>query len=470
MTARFEECILANLCEREPYARKVIPFISRDYFLDQADRIVFDLIANYVDKYNRFPTKEVLVLDLDSKQGMSADVHDAAEQLIGRLQGDPKTEIEWLVERTEKFCQEKAVYNAIMKSIQILDNKDPKLSKQSIPQVLQDALGVSFDTHIGHDFMADSDSRYEYYHRKEHKIPFNIDLFNQITKGGLPRKTLSVLMASTGVGKSMFMCNFAAGNLLEGKNVLYITLEMAEEEIAKRIDANLLDIPLDELDLIPKDAYDRKIARIRGKTSGRLIIKEYPTSSAGSANFRHLLNELKIKSNFVPDVIYIDYLNICSSSRIKLGASINSYMYVKAIAEELRGLAVEFNVPIISATQTNREGYNNSDVDITNTSESIGLPATLDLMLVLITSEELEKLGQIMVKQLKNRFNDINFMRRFVVGVERSKMKLYDLDQKAQEGIIDDDAPVMDKTSFGKAEKDREFFSKKPKFPRKGVM
>lgn len=460
----FEQTLFGNLVLREDYGRKVIPFIKKEYFQDPNDRILFDLIETYVMKYNRFPTKEALVIDLDGVTGVSDDQTKAIAQTIEQLNYDPKTDLEWIVDKTEKFVQERSVYNAIMQSIQILDNKDEKNGKGSIPQILSDALAISFDTNIGHNFLEDADSRYEFYHRKEEKIPFNLDYMNRITKGGLSRKTLNVLMASTGGGKSLFMCHCAAGNLLDGKNVLYITMEMAEERIAERIDANLLDVTMDDLGILDKASYDKKLARVKNKTTGKLIIKEYPTASAGSANFRHLINELKLKKNFTPDIIYIDYLNICASSRMKYGSNINSYMYVKAIAEELRGLAVEFDVPIVSATQTNRDGFNNSDIDMTNTSESIGLPATCDLMLGLITSEELEALGQLMVKQLKNRYNDPALYRRFVIGVDRSKMKLYDVEQDAQDGLVDD-RPVMDKTEFG--DRDSDFYKKKPKFHKK---
>lgn len=460
----FEQVIFSNLVLREDYGRKVIPFIKKEYFQDPNDRILFDLIETYVMKYNRFPTKEALAIDLDSMTGVSDEQTKVIAQNIEQLNYDPKTDLNWIVDKTEKFVQERSVYNAIMQSIQILDDKDKKNGKGSIPQILSDALAISFDTNIGHNFLEDTDSRFEFYHRKEEKIPFNLDYMNRITKGGLSRKTLNVLMASTGGGKSLFMCHCAAGNLLDGKNVLYITMEMAEERIAERIDANLLDVTMDDLGLLDKASYDRKLARVKNKTTGKLIIKEYPTASAGSANFRHLINELKLKKNFTPDIIYIDYLNICASSRMKYGSNINSYMYVKAIAEELRGLAVEFDVPIVSATQTNRDGFNNSDIDMTNTSESIGLPATCDLMLGLITSEELEGLGQLMVKQLKNRYNDPAMYRRFVIGVDRSKMKLYDVEQDAQDGLVDD-RPVMDKSEFG--ERDSDFYKKKPKFAKK---
>lgn len=460
----FEKTVFGNLINREDYGRKVIPFLKTDYFQDVSDRVLFELIESYVHKFNRFPTKEALLIDLSNKQGINEGTHSTCRDTIESLDYDPKTELTWLVENTEKFCQEKAVYNAIMQSIQILDNKDQKNGKGSIPQILSDALGISFDTNIGHNFIDDAESRYEFYHRKEVRIAFNLEYLNAITKGGLPRKTLNIILAGTGVGKSLAMCHFAAGNLLDGKNVLYLTMEMAEERIAERIDANLMDVSLDELETMTREAYMKKMDRVKSKTTGKLIIKEYPTSSAGSANFRHLLNELKLKKSFEPDIIYIDYLNICSSSRIKYNATVNSYTYVKAIAEELRGLAVEFNVPIVSATQTTRSGYSNSDVDLTDTSESFGLPATADFMFALITSEELESLNQLMVKQLKNRYNDLARNRRFVIGVDRSKMKLYDVDESAQEGI-QDDAPLMDKTQFG--ERDSDFFKSRTKFNKK---
>ncbi|CAB4140844.1 DnaB Replicative DNA helicase [uncultured Caudovirales phage] len=460
----FEQVIFGNLIFREDFGRKVIPFLKKDYFQDHNDKILFELIEDYVGKYNRFPTKEALAIDLTGKNGITDEQVKSIGKNIEDLTYDPKTELDWIVDKTEKYVQERAVYNAIMNSIQILDNKDAKNSKGSIPQILSDALGVSFDTNIGHNFIDDADSRYEFYHRKETRVAFNLDYFNKITKGGLPNKTLNIALAGTGVGKSLFMCHCASGNLLDGKNVLYITMEMAEERIAERIDANLMNVTMDELGHMDKETYDRKLARVKNKTTGKLIIKEYPTAGAGSANFRHLLNELKLKKNFTPDIIYIDYLNICSSSRMKYGSNINSYMYVKAIAEELRGLAVEFNVPIVSATQTTRSGYSNSDVGLEDTSESFGLPATADFMFALISSEELEGLGQLMVKQLKNRYNDPSSYRRFVVGVDRSRMKLYDVEQDAQEGLIDD-KPVMDKSEFG--ERDSDFYKKKSKFSKK---
>jgi hypothetical protein len=442
--------IFAGLIGNEDYGRKVLPYIREEYFETLSDKIIFNVIQSYVDKYNKFPNELAVKVDLESLK-LDDRVYGECKEKILELDYDASKDLEWLIDKTEKFCQERAVYNAIMASIQILDNKDPKNSKGSIPKLLQDALGVSFDTHIGHDFIDDSDPRFEYYRRIEDRVPFRLEYLNRITKNGLPKKTLNVILAGPHVGKSLFMCSTAAGNLLDGKNVLYITMEMAEEEIARRIDANILDIPIEELDTIPKEIFDKKMNRVKGKTSGKLIIKEYPTSTAGSANFRHLLMELRIKKNFIPDIVYIDYLNICASSRIKMGSNVNSYTYIKAVAEELRGLAVEFCIPIVSATQTTRSGFGNSDVDITDTSESFALPATVDFMLALVTSEELESMGQIMAKQLKNRYTDLGKCKRFVIGIDRTKMKLYDVEESAQD--LMDDTPVMDKGDFGEREK-----------------
>lgn len=449
-----ESVIFNNLLSNEEYGRKVIPFLKTEYFMDHIDRVIFDTIHQYVTKYNSFPSREAILIDIgNSKGSLSDSQYKEAKDKIEKLEPAESSKLEWLVDQTEKFCKEKAVYNAIMTSIQILDDKTGKQSPGSIPQILSDALGVSFDTHIGHDFLEDADNRFEFYHRKLNRVPFDLAYFNQITNGGLPTKTLNVALAGTGVGKSLFMCHCAAGNLTKGKRVLYITLEMAEEEIAKRIDANLLDVTMDELSLLPKDIYDRKVAKIREKTVGKLIVKEYPTASAGSANFRHLLNELKIKKNFEPDIIYIDYLNICISSRLKFSANVNSYTYVKAIAEELRGLAVEFGVPIVSATQTTRSGFSSSDVELTDTSESFGLPATADFMFALVSTEQLQDLNQIMVKQLKNRYSDPAHNRRFIVGIDRSKMRLYDVEQSAQDDLLD--GPVFDSTGFGNEDSER---------------
>jgi archaellum biogenesis ATPase FlaH len=400
-----------------------------------------------VKQYNKFPTKDALTIELDNDKTIAAYFNEVVD-IATQLDDQPESNIEWLLDQTERFCQDKALYNAIMKSIQIIENDKEKLSKGSIPQILSEALSVSFDSHIGHDFLEDSDARYDFYHKKEKKIPFDLDYFNKITKGGLPNKTLNVVLAGTGVGKSLFMCHCAAANPSKGNNVLYVTMEMSEERIAERIDANLLNVTVDELTMLPKDAYEKKIERVRQKTNSKLIIKEYPTASAGAGHFRHLLNELKLKRNFRPDIIYVDYLNICVSSRLKYGANVNSYTYIKAIAEELRGLAVEFDLPIVTATQTTRSGFTSSDIGLEDTSESFGLPATADFMFALISSEELQDLNQMMVKQLKNRYSDPGANRRFVIGVDRSKMRLYDVEQNAQEDVVDD-TPVFDKSETG---------------------
>jgi len=432
-----ENYIISTLVENDEFARKTLPFLKKDYFSDDGQKVIFELVKQFVEKYNKVPNKAVLSVDLDELKGLNQTTYDQAKECIKQLGTNPTVDEQWLLDNTEKFCQDKAIYNAIMDSIKIMDNQKEQQSRGTIPKLLSDALAVSFDQHIGHDFLEDSVVRFENYHKKEKRIPFDIEFLNKITKGGLPRKTLNIILAGTGVGKSLAMCHMAAHNLSSGQNVLYITMEMAEEKIAERIDANLLDVTLDELALLTKDAYQKKIDRFRSKTTGKLIIKEYPTASAGSANFRHLINELRLKRNFKPDIIYIDYLNICSSSRLKAGANVNSYTYVKAIAEELRGLGVEFDVPIVSATQTNRTGYTNTDVGLEDTSESFGLPATADIMFALIATEELDKLNQIMVKQLKNRYSDPTKYKRFVVGVDKAKMKLYDVEGSAQHNIMD---------------------------------
>lgn len=447
-----EKVILANLALNEEFARKVIPFVKPEYFHDRTDKTVFELIDSYSKKYNKFPNKAALAVELSSKDNLPEETFKSCVDFVEKMEPDG-SDFEWLVDQTEKFCQDKAIYNAIMTSISILDDKTGKLAKGTIPKLLSDALAVNFDTSIGHDFLFDSDERFEFYRRREEKIPFDLEMLNRITKGGLSRKTLNIILAGTGVGKSMFMCHAAAHNLVEGRNVLYITMEMAEERIAERIDANLLDISLDELEMIPKESYDAKFERLKSKTKGRLIIKEYPTASASSSNFRHLIQELKIKKNFVPDIIYIDYLNICMSARIKHGANVNSYTYIKAIAEELRGLAVEFDVPIVSATQTTRAGYTSSDLGLEDTSESFGLPATADFMFALISTEEFESLNQVLVKQLKNRYSDVGSNRRFMLGMDRRKMRFYDVEQDAQENLLD--GPVMDNTAFGQQDKNR---------------
>jgi replicative DNA helicase len=445
---KIENVIFGNLVNNEEYARKVIPFLKSEYFTDNVDRTIFELIDAYVAKYSSFPSKEALSIDLDNKGGLSDDQFKSAESIINDLAKSDDRDVTWLIDSTEKFCKDKALYNALMQSIQLVDDKKDSISVGSIPQILTDALAVSFDQSIGHDFLDDSDSRFDFYHRTEVKIPFDLDYFNKITKGGLPRKTLNIALAGTGVGKSLFMCHCAASNLMAGLNVLYITLEMAEEKIAERIDTNLLGMTTDDLRDLPKTTYDTLMGRVKQRAKGKLIIKEYPTACAGSANFRHLINELKIKKNFTPDIIYIDYLNICMSSRIKAGSNVNSYTMIKAIAEELRGLAVECNVPIVSATQTTRTGYSSSDVGLEDTSESFGLPATADFMFALISSEELQQLGQIMVKQLKNRYGDPATHKRFVIGVDYSKMKLYNSEESAQDDLMDD-TPVFDKSTAG---------------------
>lgn len=444
-----EQTILSNLTLNDEYTRKVIPYLKSDYFHDLTERSVFKLITTYFDKYNRVPDKPALLVELSNLDGLSEEQHSAATTIINGF-GDASDE-EWLVDETEKFCQDKAIYNAIMESISVIDGKSDK-GKGALPSILQDALAVNFDPHIGHDFLEDAEARWDYYHQVEDKVGFDIDLLNEVTNGGLSRKTLNIVLAGTGVGKSMFMCHCAAGNLRDNKNVLYITLEMAEERIAERIDANLMGVTIDEVKGYEKEIYDKKINRLRENYKGKIVIKEYPTTGAGSNHFRYILQELKVKKNFIPDIIYVDYLNICMSSRIKYGAGVNSYTYVKAIAEELRGLAVEFDLPIVSATQTTRSGYTSSDLGLEDTSESFGLPATADFMFAIISTEELEDLNQILVKQLKNRYSDPATNRRFVVGVDRAKMTLYNVEQSAQDDLIDD--PVFDQTETNDRMKD----------------
>jgi replicative DNA helicase len=438
---KLEQTILRNLIHNESYLRKALPFLKDEYFTDRSEKVLFDEIISFTNTYNSTPSVEALTLAVKERRNLSNEEVEKCESYLREIEQsakeEQKTDNDWLIDKTEKFCQEKAIYNAVLNSISILDGKDKVNEKGAIPKILSDALAVSFDNSVGHDYLEDSDGRYEYYHRTEERIPFDLDYFNKITKGGLPKKTLNIALAGTGVGKSLFMCHVAAGAMAQGKNALYITMEMAEEKIAERIDANLLNVSIDDLMQLPKDLYDKKVKRVKEMTTGKLIIKEYPTASASSVHFRTLLNELNLKRNFVPDIIFIDYLNICCSSRIKAGANVNSYTYVKSIAEELRGLAVEFGVPIISATQTTRSGFTSSDPGLEDTSESFGLPATADLMFALISSEELEALGQIMVKQLKNRYSDPTTYKRFVLGVDRSKMKLYDVEQDAQLGLAD---------------------------------
>ena len=423
---KIELTILRNFLYDEDYSRKTLPFIKDEYFQERSEKIVFQEIAKFITQYNTLPTKEVLTIEVDGREDISDEEELTCKELITSCH-DEKVESEWLLNTTEKWCRDRAIYLALMESISIADGKDEKKNRDAIPSILSDALAVSFDNHIGHDYLTDYEERYDSYHRKEDKIEFDLEYFNKITKGGLPNKTLNIALAGTGVGKSLFMCHVASSVLLQGRNVLYITMEMAEEKIAERIDANLLNVPIQELVDLPKMMFDNKVNKIAKKTQGSLIIKEYPTASAHSGHFKALLNELALKKSFRPDIIFIDYLNICASSRYRGNANVNSYSYIKAIAEELRGLAVESNVPIVSATQTTRSGFASSDVDLTDTSESFGLPATADLMFALISTEELESQNRLLVKQLKNRYNDPTSNKKFLVGIDRSKMRLYDV-------------------------------------------
>ena len=433
---RIETTVLRNLIYNEEFSRKVIPFIQPDYFEQRSERVVFEEITKFIVKYGSAITIEALNIETDNRTDLTeAEVKEVRD--INNSLKDIPADYQWLMDTTEKWCRDRAIYLALMESISLADGQDDAKGRDAIPSILSDALAVSFDNHIGHDYLEDYEDRYESYHRKEERIEFDLDLFNKITKGGIPNKTLNIALAGTGVGKSLFMCHVASSVLLQGKNVLYITLEMAEEKIAERIDANLLYVNIQNITDLPKPMFEKKVHKLKKKTQGELIIKEYPTASAHSGHFKALLNELSLKKSFKPDIIFIDYLNICASSRYRANSNVNSYSYIKAIAEELRGLAVEANLPILSATQTTRSGYGSSDVDLTDTSESFGLPATADLMFALISTEELEGLNQIMVKQLKNRYNDPTIYKRFVIGIDRAKMRLYDCEQKAQEDIID---------------------------------
>ena len=456
ITNQIQTHILSHLINDEEYCRRVIPFLKKEYF-EHEHRVAFDLVVGFVTKHNKIPSGKILELELIKVQAPD-DVLTRTQELITEMKVRTDIDIDYLITESEKWCKDRAVYNAIMDSIKIIDGKDPEQGDGAIPQILSDALGVSFDPNIGHDYIENSDERFEFYNTVENRIPFDLDYMNKITKGGLPNKTLNIAMAGTGVGKSLFMCHCAAANLELGKNVLYITMEMAEERIAERIDANLMDLPIQQLETLPKKVFDSKIEKIGKGSIGKLIVKEYPTGAAHTGHFRALLNELKLKKNFKPDIIYLDYLNICSSSRMKAGGSINSYTYIKSIAEELRGLAVEFNLPIMSATQTTRGGFSNTDVGLEDTSESFGLPATADLMFALISTEELEDLGQMMVKQLKNRYNDPTKYKRFVVGIDRARMKLYDVEESAQTDIMSDMAPDKPIATWGDREsKDNTF-------------
>ena len=442
---KIETTILKNLLQNEDYARKVLPFLNDKYFTENSDKIVYNQINNFILKYNSLPNKEALNIELSEAKITEEDFKESIN-LINEIGKDDQefSDPSWLLDSTEKFCQDKAIYNAVVESISILDNPKSTTDKGAIPDILSDALAVSFDPHVGHDYIDDSSDRFDYYHRIEERIPFDLDYFNRITKGGLPQKTLNICLAGTGVGKSLFMCHVASSCLAQNQNVLYITLEMAEEKIAERIDANLLDISIDDLHSLPKDLYDKKINSLSNTTKGKLIIKEYPTAAANVNHFRALLNELNLKRSFVPDIIFVDYLNICASQRFRYGSNVNSYTYIKGIAEEMRGLAVELNVPFVSATQTTRQGFTSTDIGLEDTSESFGLPATADLMFALISTEELEGLNQMLVKQLKNRYNDPTVNKRFIIGVERAKMKLYDVSQSAQKDLVDTGQPDTD--------------------------
>lgn len=432
-----ELTILRSLIHSDEYMRKVYPFLKPEYFHDSAEKVVFEQISEFIDKYNSCPTIEALKIQIQGSS-IPEHVYDSIGSVLTELQDTENTKLEWLVDKSEEFCKDKSLYNAIRQSIQIIDGQDKQYNEDAIPSILQEALAIAFDTNIGHDYSESGEARYEFYHAKENRLPFDIEMLNTITNGGLPDKSLTCVMAETGKGKSLVMCHMAAANISIGKNVLYITMEMAEERIAERIDANLMNIPLQNLKEMPKNMYMSRIDKIKEKCPGKLIIKEYPTAAAHAGHFKSLLNELALKKSFVPDVIYIDYLNICASSRYKASSAVNSYTIVKSIAEELRGLAVEYSVPIVTATQVNRTGFGNSDISLTDTSESIGLPATLDLFIALISTEELEKSGQIMIKQLKNRFGDPNTYQRFIVGIDRSRMKLYDIDA-VSDGVKQDE-------------------------------
>ena len=435
LTNRIETTILSNLVYNEEYTRKVIPFLKEDYFQDGVEKIIFQTIWAYAEKYKSNPTIDALVIDVQDK-ALNEEQYKKSVDYLSEIEETP-TDLDWLTDQTEKWCKDKAIYNAILNGIQIIDGKVKDQSPDALPGILSEALSVSFDKHVGHDYMEQSGDRYEFYHTKEEKIPFDLDFFNRITKGGLPNKTLNIALAGTGVGKSLFMCHVAASTLMQGKNVLYITLEMAEEKIAERIDANLMNITMDDMHDLPRHMYENRFEKIQKKTTGNLIVKEYPTASAHCGHFRALFNELALKKDFKPDLVFIDYINICASSRFRAGANVNSYTYIKAIAEEMRGLAVEFNLPIMSATQTTRTGFVSTDVGLEDTSESFGLPATADFMFALISSDELNELNQMLVKQLKNRYADPTMNKKFIVGVDRAKMKLYDVSQMAQEDLVD---------------------------------
>jgi len=457
-----EKTILSNLVFSDNFYRRVYPYLKSEYFEDNNLKKIFDTYSKYVDDYKEPPSVEALKLCVDKRKDLNEDSYKTVMTEVDSLKLDAETNFDFLIRETEKFCQDRDLFNSIRKAILIMDGQDKDADKGSIPELLSQSLSISFDTSIGHDFIEDADSRYDFYHKKEERMPFDIEMLNKVTKGGLPRKSMTVLLATTGGGKSLVKCHMAAHYLLTGKNVLYITMEMAEERIAERIDANMMNVSLDELKIMPRDVYEKRIARIKGKTTGKLVVKEYPTGSAHAGHFRHLLNELKMKRGIAPDVIFIDYLNICASSRVKGAAAANSYTLVKSIAEELRGLSMEFNCAVVTSSQFNRDAYGNSDVDLTNTSESMGITHTADCILGLVSSEDLDALGQIMIKQLKNRWGDLSYYRRFTVGIDRSKMQIFDLEESAQRNVMNDSVantmmkdtgPLFDKTTFGKTKK-----------------
>lgn len=450
MSNRIEAVILENLIHNEEYARQVLPFLQEDYFRERPDKLIFKQIQKHFDDFNKAPDQTALTIAAESFN-INKNEYDLVIDTIDSL-SSKSDQADWLLKQTEQFCQDKALFNAIMQSVNIIEGKDQKFSKEALPSILQEALAVTFDNSVGHDFISDADARYDFYHRKEDRVPFDLELFNKITKGGLPKKTLNVVLAGTNVGKSLFLCHHAASTIKQGKNALYITLEMAEERLAERVDCNLMDVSLDELYKMSRKQFKSRIDDIGSATHGKLIFKEYPTSSAHAGHFRALLDELKIKKGFIPDIIYIDYINICASQRMKAGGNVNSYTLIKSIAEELRALAVEYDVPILSATQTNRAGWQNSEVEMSDTSESAGLPMTVDFLFAMIRTEELDELGQIMIKQLKSRYNNVNYHRKFVIGIDIDHFKLFDAEQSAQVGI-NDDGPAFDKTPSGRASK-----------------
>tara|TARA_R110002050_G_scaffold3583_3_gene18607 strand:+ start:19 stop:1380 length:1362 start_codon:yes stop_codon:yes gene_type:complete len=445
LVKRLETTILSNLIYNEDYARKVIPFIKEEYFQDGIEKVIFKSIWLYADEYKSAATVSALAIELQ-KATLNDEHYKTSLEYLESLEKD-EVGLEWLTDQTEQWCKDKAIYNAVLNSIHIIEGKDKEQTPDALPSLLTEALSVSFDKHVGHDYIEQSDDRYEFYNRSEEKIPFDLDFFNRITKGGMPNKTLNIAIAGTGVGKSLFMCHVAAATLMQGKNVLYITMEMAEEKIAERIDANLMNISMDDLHDLPKHMYESKFDKVKKKTQGKLIVKEYPTASAHCGHFRSLFNELKLKKDFTPDLVFVDYINICASTRFRAGANVNSYTYIKAIAEEMRGLAVEYNLPIMSATQTTRTGFVSTDIGLEDTSESFGLPATADFMFALIQTEELEELNQMLVKQLKNRYADPTSNKKFIIGVDRSRMKLYDVNQTAQDDMVDtgQDEEIIDR-------------------------